>query len=530
MSARLAGVGPLLRVSLRQDALRTVPWVLLVCLLPVSSVVAYDLLFPGAGDRAALAASMGSNPALSLLLGPARDLSTPDGFAGWRSGQLGALVAGLMTVLVVVRHTRAQEDSGQAELLASGAVARGARLATALLVAGLAAGVVGVTCAVATVAAGGDAASSWLLAATFTASGLVFAGVAAVTAQVASDARTATGLAVAVLGLSYVLRGYLDSSGAPAWTTWVTPLGWLEATRPGAGDRPAPLLVALAAAAVLAGAAFALQGRRDFGQGLLAARTGPAEAGLVGSPWGLAVRLHRGPVLAWVLAVAGLGLLFGSLTGSVGDLVAENPAMAALLASGAVSAGGLAFAFVVTILQVLALLAAVVGVQVALRAHAEEAAHRLEPLLAAGLRRRTHLATHAVVALGAPTLALLLGSATLGLVAHRQEPGVATGDVVRQAAAMLPAVWLLVGLALAAVGAAPRLRPVGWLGVVGTFVLTVLGPTLDLPGWVLDLSPLRHVPDVSAASTAWGGPASLAAVAAVLVVTAFVGLERRDVG
>ncbi|ROR89407.1 ABC transporter permease [Nocardioides aurantiacus] len=530
MSTRLAGVGPLLRVSLRQDALRTVPWVLLVCLLPVSSVVAYDLVFPAARDRAALAASMGSNPALSLLLGPARDLSTADGFAGWRSGQVGAVFAGLMTVLVVVRHSRAQEDSGQAELLASAVMARGSRLAVALLVAGLAAGATGVTCAVATVSAGGDPRSSWLLAATFTASGLVFAGVAAVTAQLASDARTATGLAVAVLGLSYVLRGYLDAAGAPAWTTWLTPLGWLEATRPGAGDRPAPLLLALVASVALAAAAFVLQSRRDFGQGLLAARTGPAEAGSVGSPWGLAVRLQRGPVLAWVLAVVGTGLLLGSLTGSVGDLVAENPTMAALLASGALSAGGLAFAFVVTMLQVLALLAAVAGVQVVVRAHAEEAAHRLEQLLAAGLRRRTHLATHAVIALGAPSLALLLAGAALGVVAHGQEPDVATGDVVLQAAATLPAVWLLVGLALAAVGAAPRLRAVGWLAVVGTFVLTVLGPTLDLPGWALDLSPLRHVPDVAAPGLAWGGSAALAAVAAGLVAVAFVGLERRDVG
>ena len=86
---------------------------------------------PGRRRPGALAATLGANPALSLVFGPARDLSTADGFNAWRAGQLGAFFAGLMAILIVVRNSRANEDSGQAELIASGVIARHSRLAVA---------------------------------------------------------------------------------------------------------------------------------------------------------------------------------------------------------------------------------------------------------------------------------------------------------------------------------------------------------------------------------------------------------------
>jgi ABC-2 type transport system permease protein len=223
-------------------------------------------------------------------------------------------------------------------------------------------------------------------------------------------------------------------------------------------------------------------------------------------------------------------LLFGNLVTSVADLAARNPTMAGVLASGAMTSGSLASAFLVTILQVVAVVAAVSGVQVALHLHAEEVAHRVEPLLATALRRDTFLASYAVVALAAPAVGLLLAGTTLGLVAHAQEDAVATGDVVLQAAATIPAAWVLVALGLAAVGAAPRLRLVAWMGVVGTFGLTVLGPTFKLPAWALDVSPLRHVPDVTGPDPTWSGLAWLGAIVVGLLAVTFVGFRRRDAG
>ena len=112
-----------------------------------------------------------------------------------------------MAVLTVIRNSRAHEDSGQAELLASGVLARASRLAAAVLMAVIASIALGVVSFLVTVACGGDVVGDRVLAGYFTASGLMFAGVAAVAAQLGSDARTASSIAVGTLGVCYVLRG-----------------------------------------------------------------------------------------------------------------------------------------------------------------------------------------------------------------------------------------------------------------------------------------------------------------------------------
>ena len=522
----VAGVVPLLKASMRQDARNIAPWVVLVSALSASSILAYRWIFTDLGDRQALASTLGGNPALSLVFGPARDLLTADGFNAWRAGQLGALFAGLMAILIVIRNSRAQEDSGQAELIASGVLGRQSRLTVAVLMAAIASVALGVVCFLLTWACGGDPASTAILAGTFTASGLMFAGVAAITAQIGSDAGTASSIAVAFLGVCYVARGYLDSSGAGEWTAWLTPFGWLELARPASGNHPLPLLAALGLAIAAVLAAFLLQSRRDFGQGLLPQRPGPATGGASANVWGLALRLNRTSLIGWMIGFAALGATFGNLAGSITTVFAANPALGQILAAG--GGGDLTFAFLTTILQIIGIIAAVMGVQMILRIVAEENDFRVEPLLAGSLRRATYLASNVLVALVATALGMIVAGTAVGLVASRATD-VGVLDVVRQAAATVPAVWVLVAIATAAVGARPQIRLVAWLGVVATFALTLLGPTFKLPGWALDISPLRHVPSVTAAHPDWGGLGLLLVVVLALLAVGFAGFRRRDV-
>jgi ABC-2 type transport system permease protein len=525
----LTGTRPLFKVAVHQDIRNIAPWVVLISALSASSILAYAWIFPGPEDRAALTSTLAGNPALSVIFGPARDLTTPDRFNAWRAGQLGAFFAGLMAILTVVRNSRADEDSGQAELIASGVIARQSRLAVAVLIATVASIALGVVCFLLTIICGGGPSSTLILASTFTVSGLMFAGVAAVAAQLGSDARTASGIAIATLGACYVLRGYIDSSSAPDWVTWLTPLGWLEQTRPGTDNNPWPVLLAVTLAVTLGLAAFALQGRRDFGQGLIAPRPGPADAGLARNVWGLAFKLNLGALVSWLLALTGIGLIFGNLATSVGDIIADNPAMAQILAAGAATSTSLTFAFLATILQIIAIIAAVMGVQIVLRIHGEEVDYRVEPLLAGSLRRSTYLASNAAIALLGPTVGLLLAGSALGIVAHANRDSIAVADVIKQSLATTPAVWTLIGLSVAAVGAAPSRRLIAWLAVVATFGLTILGPTFKLPNWALDISPLRHVPNVTAASPDWAGLGQLTLTLLLFLAIGFAGFRRRDI-
>jgi ABC-2 type transport system permease protein len=526
----VVGFRPLLEVSLKQDIRNTVPWIALISVLSGSSVLAFAWIFPDAASRAELTATVAANPALALIFGPARDLTTADGFNAWRAGALGAFFAGLMAIFIVVRNSRAPEDSGQAELVASGVVGRQTRLAVPVAMAWQASLALGVVVSTVTILLGGDVADSITLAATFTASGVMFAGIAAVAAQLGSDARAASSIAVSVLGVAFVARGSIDASAAPAWTIWLTPLGWTQEVRPAADNVWWPLLLCVALAVVTVAAAAVLHEHRDFGLGIIPQRGGPARGGAVVTPWGLAVRLNKGSLIAWSVAFALLGTVFGFLATTIGTLFAENPEISRLIAAGGVTEAGLVFEFLVTVLKLVGIIAAIYGVQIVLRVHAEELDFRVEPLLAGVLSRGRYLASNVIVAVVAPALAVLLAGTVIGVVATARDPSVRLGDIAAQAAATVPAVWVHVALAVALVGAAPGKRRVASLAVVASFGLIILGPIFNLWDWILGISPFWHVPNVTAASPDLTGLGWLGLVATALIAAGFAGFRRRDVG
>lgn len=91
MTSAFTGSRPLLAVSLRLDIRSIAPWVVLISALSATSILGYDWVFRTEAERQELAMTLGVNPALSLIFGPAHDLMSADGFNAWRAGQLGAL-------------------------------------------------------------------------------------------------------------------------------------------------------------------------------------------------------------------------------------------------------------------------------------------------------------------------------------------------------------------------------------------------------------------------------------------------------
>ena len=528
MSGSLTGTRPLLRVTLRHEMRSFAPWIAIAVGLSVSSVLAYPWIFPDETDRAGLAATMGANPAIGMVFGPAFDLMTDEGFNSWRSLALAGFLVALGAILTVSRTTRGQEDSGQAELLASGVMGRASRLLAGTGVALIGSLLAGVVAGVATVLCGGAWEPSLLLAATFTGSGWMFAGVAAVTAQLGSDARAASSLAVAVLGALYVLRGVAYAIEAPSWTIWANPLGWMTETRPASGDHWWPLLPALGLTIVALVAAFAIQARRDFGQGIIAPRPGPAR-GRIRTTWRLALRLNRAPLIAWAIAFGALGLVFGYFATSVQDVLANDSAVAAILASGAATPDELTSAFLVTILSIIGIVAAIPGVQTMQKLRGEELADRVEPILAGSVPRQRLFASSAVIAFLAPALYVFGGGAIVAFLAGGADIGVSFGDVTAQAAATVPAVWTITAVSVAVIGARPRLSIAAWAGVLLSFVLTLLGPTFKLWDWALAISPFWHVPNVTEADRDWSGLGWISLVTALLLFVGFAGFRRRDI-
>ncbi|GAA4173124.1 multidrug ABC transporter permease [Gryllotalpicola koreensis] len=522
----ITGTPQLLRANVRYDGRMLAPWALLTTVLSASSML-YPVIFPTDQDRAAFAAAVGANPAMAIIFGPAFDLSTADGFNAWRSLALGGLIAALGVIFAVTRATRAQEDSGQAELLASGVMGRASRLMAAVWMCLVFAIVLGLVTGLVTVLFGGDWNASLLLAATMSATAWMFTGVAAVTAQLGSESRTANSLAVATLGVLFIARGVSYALEAPDWVIWINPLGWMTETKPAVDNNWWPLLLAVALTLVLLAIAFVLQSRREFGAGAIAPRPGPAR-GKDRSTWRLAVRINRGPFLSWTVAFVALGFVFGYLATSVSDIFGSDPAIQQILAAGAATSDDLVSAFLVTILSMVGILASIPGVQTMLKVRTEEMEDRVEPLIATATARPRYYASNAAIALGAPALYMLIAGALIGWLAGTADIGVTFGDVLLQAVATIPAVWTVVALAVAVVGARPQVVLAAWLGVLASFALTILGPTFNLWDWILAISPFWHIPNVTDPDADWMGLVWISLVTILFLAIGFAGFRRRD--
>lgn len=178
----------LLRLYLRRDRVSLPLWVLLLS-VPLATVyiASVETVYPDRSARAAAAAAIMASPAQRALYGPVYNDSL--GAVGiWKAGMFHTLIA-VAVILTVIRHTRADEESGRAELIDSTVVGRYANLTGALLLsfgASIATGAIGALGLLATdVAPAGSVAFGVALAA----SGMVFTAVAAVAAQLSPSAR-----------------------------------------------------------------------------------------------------------------------------------------------------------------------------------------------------------------------------------------------------------------------------------------------------------------------------------------------------
>ena len=223
-----AGTWRLFRLAVRRDRVVGSAWVLGLFAFAYSQAASIVSLYPTQADLdrlARTAGGIGANPAVVALQGPAYDASTYGGATAWQVVTPGVLLIGLMSILLVTRHTRQEEETGRAELVSSGVVGRRAWLAAGLLYVLAVNVVLAVLSALGYVSAGLPAAGSFTLAAVCGLTGLVFAGVAAICAQLTEYARPANGMALAVLGAAFLLRAIGDTATGLSWLSWLSPIG-----------------------------------------------------------------------------------------------------------------------------------------------------------------------------------------------------------------------------------------------------------------------------------------------------------------
>jgi ABC-2 type transport system permease protein len=530
----LTGSGALVKLAARRDRVMLPAWIYVITILVVSTGYSFKGLYKTPASREALAAGISHDPTTLALAGPLWGTSVGS-LTAYKVGASAAVAAGLMSIFIVIRHTRADEEAGRLELIGSTAVGRSAALAVGVLLAAVANGVAVLLIFAGLAIVGLPAGGSAALALAIGTCGLLFAAVAAVAAQLSESARGARGIAICVLAAAYLLMsaGAAAGTGGLGWLIWLSPIGWANQVRAYAGDRWPVLALPLAATVVVAAAAAWLAGRRDLGAGLVPPRPGPAQAARsLRSPLALAWRLQRVSLIGWAAGVLVAGAAFGSIANNIGSLLGSGAQVKDAIARlGGQS--GLTDAYLAAMMGIMGLVAAGYAVSVVLHLRSEETSQRAEPVLASAAGRLSWGSSYLIVA--AAGSAVVLAAAGLGAGLSFGLRAGATGAqlprLLGAALAQWPAVLVVAAVAMLLFGLWPESCVAGgWtaLGVAAAVVL--LGPTLRLAQPIQDISPFTHVPrlpggTVSAAPLAW-----LTLAAVLLAAAGLAGLRRRDIG
>ena len=525
------GVLRLLRAQARRDRWQLIIWIGGMWLLTYGSASAAAAEFGGEEERTALVMLATQNPALLAIRGAPQGTGMGS-VLFFELFTFLAVMAGLMSTFLVVRHTRADEELGRAELIGATPVPRGVALLSAALLAVLANLLVAAGIAVGFVMAGVAAGAA----------GLSFAGIAALAAQLTQTSRAANSIAGASVAVGFMLRAIGDALGepsagglylTPAWPSWLTPIGWGQQTRAFTDNSLPPLLLNLGFAAALVGCALSVRVRRDIGAGLLGERAGRRRARWsLRSSFGLAWRLHWPTVVGWAVGGLALGVFAGSLGAVVSEAVRGNESLTTAVTSivPGGSAGDIQSVFIAAMLAMVGFLAAGAGVQAVMRMRVEEVEGRAEPVFATPTDRGTWLLHYlGVAAVAVVAVALLAGLATgVSLIGSGAGPDRFWG-AVEAGLAQLPAAFLYIGLIAAVFAAVPRLTvPLGW-GLLGLgLVVGQFGGLLKFPDWLRDASPFTHTPSVPVADFDWASALVLTGIGAVFALVAVFVFRRRD--
>ena len=531
-----ADLTPLLRLRLRRDRVQVPLWILGTVAMAAAAVSGVTESFATEADRVAVLATVMANPVILLFRG------LPSG-AGEAQVALFlilpflAMLAGFMSIFLAVRHTRAEEEQGRAELVSATPAARVVPLIATIVHGALANLVLAVLIALVYIASGYAAAGSWVSGLATASVGLFFLGLGLLAAQLMRTSRGANSLAVWVLVATYVMSGLGNALGTPSedltrlesgWLAWLSPFGWAENTRPYADDTVWPALLGIGLGVVLTVTAFAVQSVRDLDEGVVPQRPGrPWAAPSLASPVGLVWRLTRGAVLGWTVGGFLSGLLAVSLASVVNDLGAKIDSVQSILEALS-QQGGLEEAMVVTFYLMVGVLAACAGVQTMCRARQEEVHGTAEPVLASAVDRMRWLAGYVVVSLTA--IVLVIGAAVAGsaLGSARSDTPLLADAAVAGIGQVVAACVFVAVTALVLVLAPRATIVVGWMLVLVALTIGLFGPLFSMPDWLTSLSPFAQAPVLADDAVDVKGGWWMLGIATAGIVASLALMRRRE--
>lgn len=526
----LQGLREMVLFLARRNWLRLLVWVVVLVGMIPFVYESQRAAFPTAADREAYA-SIANTPSVAALTGTAYAANTLGGILVLKIWMTLALTLAFVTVFLVTRNGRADEESGRTELLRANVVGRHAYTLANYLVVGAFNVVAGLGIAGTAMALTLPVMGSLVLGASLTGVGLFFLGVAAIGSQMSSSGRGANSFAATVIGIAYVLRSIGDLNGTvtkPGWISWLSPIGWGQEMRAFGLNRWWPLMFLVVGAILLCWVSVKVEARRDLGFGVLPDRLGPLAARrFLLSPFGLAVRLQRSTIVGWFIAMVVMALLYGSVASAMVDLLGTNPVFSKVFEGQGQS---ITNSVVGLLVMLNAIVASAFVVESALQLRVEESSGRAEPQLAGSVSRLRWAGERLLVPVLGSFLMLIVGGAVLGAAygASQADPS-QLGVLLGASITYWPGVLLTAGVCVLLIAFVPReAAAFSWAYFSLIVIISVFGDLFSLPPQIINNTPLTATPRLPAETLSAVPLLILAGIALLLWAIGLLRYTRRD--
>lgn len=515
------GTKSLIMLALRRDRVKLPLWILGITLMLLGIVNAYAEFSPQ--DMRELVTMASSSPGMRLLIAPV----SPEGvtelgqFFLLRMSVIISVLIAMMSIQIVIRHTRNNEETGCAELIGSTVVGRYASLSAAIIV-GMGANIIlGLLIALVFIGSGLQVAGAFASGASFAALGIVFTAIAAITAQLSESGRGSSGLASLVLAVMALVNSLGNVMGTvnegalgykSAWPVWLSPIGWTQQVHAFGENNWWILILFVIVTIVLVRTGFILVNLRDVGRGMIAAKPGPKGAAKsLLSPIGLAWRLQGKTLYGWAVPIGVFAFIFGAASSEFASVWEDLEGFEHLSIPTEL--------FLLTFIGLFASIIAIYTMQSILRMYGEENGGPLELTLATAVSRKEFVFSHvACSVLGSLGLMLVVA---LGITVSSGATSSDTFDYFKGAIYHFIALVSMAGVVLSIYGLLPRVsKALSWVVVLGALFLgPFFGPMFNISEGFLNISPFTHVA---------GSPADVSLVAVIILL--MVGLIFGAIG
>lgn len=525
-----ANTGLIIRFILKRDRVRIPVWILSIAIFTIAIALMLPNLYTSSLEREIMAETM-KNPAITVMLGPGYGLDNYTDGAMMAHFMLvfTALATGIMGILLTVRHTREDEEEGRIEMIRSLPVGALSPLTATIIMITIVNIVLTVIVGFGLYSLGFesmDLEGSFLYGASIGVIGIYFAALTGLFAQLSTNSRSTLGYSFTFLIAAYIVRGIGDIEYEIL--SLISPLGLILRTEVYVSNNWWPVFATLGQSILLFALSLYLNSIRDLGAGFIPARPGRKYASsLLSSPLGLSIRLQRTSIIAWTVGMYVLGVSYGSILGDLEGFLDTSGVLLKMLPESADYS--ITERFITMLMTILSILGSIPVLLYVLKLKSEEKKARTAHLLARAVSKNSLIGSYTLIGLVAAPITQLMSVLGLWSAAIFVMDNLVSMDILfKSALAHLPAMWIMVGLAVLLIGYLPNLTGLSWLYLGYSFFVVYMGEMLQLPDWMSNLSPFGHIPQIPMEEFSLVKMLVLIAITAILIVAGFVGYNTRD--